>query len=83
MITEYFSEGSLYNLLRTQKLTEADAYDIVSQLCSGLNIIHLIGYVHRDIKLENVMIERRRPLVVKLIDFGFSEVIDRSKLKSG
>jgi serine/threonine protein kinase len=42
-----------------------------------------MGYVHRDIKLENVMIERRRPLVVKLIDFGFSEVIDRTKLKSG
>jgi serine/threonine protein kinase len=39
--------------------------------------------VHRDIKLENVMIQCKHPLRVKLIDFGFAERIDRKRLNSG
>ena len=41
------------------------------------------NYVHRDIKLENVMIASLDPIRVKLIDFGFAEVVNEKKLRSG
>ena len=45
------------------------------KLCFGLKSVHELGYVHRDIKLENVLIDGD---VVKLIDFGFAELINRN-----
>ena len=31
------------------------------------------GYVHRDLKLENVLLENSQTLKTKLVDFGFAE----------
>ena len=39
-------------------------------------------YVHRDLKLENIMLENDEGYDVKLIDFGFAEKINNSKLVS-
>ncbi|CAD8133114.1 unnamed protein product [Paramecium pentaurelia] len=39
-----------------------------------------IGYVHRDIKLENILIDKDQ---IKIIDFGFAEQINREVLTSG
>ena len=44
---------------------------ILKQIVSGLNYIHKHDIVHRDIKLDNILID---PVTqqIKLIDFGFS-----------
>ncbi len=46
-------------------------------MASGLAYLHAKDIAHRDIKLENVLIE---PLsgVVKIIDFGFSLQINKA-----
>ena len=36
--------------------TEKDAANLVRKILRGLSYIHSSGYVHRDIKLENIMI---------------------------
>jgi serine/threonine protein kinase len=35
--------------------------------------IHSLGWVHNDIKLENILIGYKDPSVIYLIDFGLSQ----------
>lgn len=42
---------------------------IMKQCLEGLNVVHKAGYAHRDIKLENIMIDYNNHIY--LIDFGF------------
>ena len=51
-------------------MEEHEAQKIIAQLISALNYLHSKSIAHRDIKLENVMLDFRGN--VKLIDFGFS-----------
>lgn len=51
--------------------------DILRQICTGLAWLHHLGYVHTDLKPDNVMITRGPlGLVVKLIDFGCVRVVE-------
>lgn len=54
-------------------MEEHEAQKIISQLVSALSYLHSKSIAHRDIKLENVMLDTRGN--VKLIDFGFSTQI--------
>ncbi len=40
------------------------------------------NFVHRDLKLENIMLDSKDGLEIKLVDFGFSEKINRDELIS-
>lgn len=44
--------------------------------------MHKNNYVHRDLKLENIMIENKENLNCKLVDFGFAEIINPTELIS-
>ena len=37
--------------------------------------------MHRDLKLENILIEEKKSLNIKLTDFGMSAVYETNKLK--
>ncbi|CAD8209126.1 unnamed protein product [Paramecium octaurelia] len=81
LITEYIKGGSLYQYLKERKqLTEMESIQILQKLALGLQQVHNLGYVHRDIKLENVLIDKDQ---LKLIDFGFAEKICRDRLING
>ena len=47
---------------------------IFKQVVDAVKYCHHKNVVHRDIKLENLLVNENR--VVKLIDFGFSIAID-------
>lgn len=53
---------------------------IVKQLCDAMSYAHKAGVVHRDIKLENIMLTRQGD--VKLMDFGLAKAISGSPDKS-
>ena len=45
----------------------------LSELVSAVEFVHAIGFLHRDIKTSNVVIDRRGHL--RLIDFGFAKQV--------
>lgn len=68
----------LYEYMRTRsfKITEARARDIVIEIADGLMYLHNYGIIHRDLKLENVMMsDTSDRALVKLADFGLSKFI--------
>ena len=82
VVMEYADGGSLLDYVRRRKkLAEPEAARFFHQMCRGLDYCHGNGVVHRDVKLENVLLDAGEN--VKLIDFGLSAVLagDGKKLK--
>ncbi|OGV50807.1 MAG: hypothetical protein A2X49_16270 [Lentisphaerae bacterium GWF2_52_8] len=52
-------------------------FSVALQTASGIQAIHEIGIVHRDIKPKNIMIETD-PVCAKLTDFGIAKYIEES-----
>jgi len=71
---EYFGGSNLKeHLKRTGPLSLLAAYQILSQICDGLQAAHSQGVVHRDLKSQNIMIGPS--LQVKIIDFGLARSV--------
>jgi len=76
IILEYLEFGCLADYIVENDLSEKSVANITYQIADALNYLNRYGIIHRDIKLENVMISQIEPnLQVKLIDFGFSKVL--------
>jgi serine/threonine protein kinase len=52
--------------------TDAELRRILSQVVAGIGHIHARGFVHGDIKLENILVQSIATLQVKICDFGFA-----------
>jgi serine/threonine protein kinase len=73
LVLEYIEGGSTHGYLKSKpnrRMDELTAKRIFYQLMSALDYLHSKCIAHRDIKLENVMLDRS--MNAKLIDFGFS-----------
>jgi len=51
-------------------LAEEEAKRLIKQLANVLAYLHSQGITHRDIKLENIILNTNKN--IKVIDFGFS-----------
>lgn len=72
---EFLPGGNLFELVQKQgTLGEERARGILSQLIKVVDFIHSKGFVHLDLKLENVLLTRdeHQALKIKLCDFGFA-----------
>lgn len=68
---EYASGGELFDhILAHRYLKEKDACKLFAQLISGVSYIHSKKIVHRDLKLENLLLDRSRNVIIT--DFGFA-----------
>lgn len=79
MVMEYLEGDELERILeRHGRLPLSRVLHIVIQLSDALDHAHSMGVVHRDLKLENVLLcrIRGRDDVVKLVDFGIAEILD-------
>jgi len=52
-------------------LPPAEAFDLAIQIADGLQAIHEVGIIHRDLKTANVMRDSRG--LVRLMDFGLAK----------
>lgn len=72
LVLEKVQGESLYSHLKSQqnrKLPEDYVKQIMRQLVSILAYLHAKQVTHRDVKLENIIVNQKG--VLKLIDFGF------------
>ncbi|XP_074045156.1 ribosomal protein S6 kinase-related protein isoform X3 [Macrotis lagotis] len=67
----YYSTGDLYSLWATVGcFSEASVRLFAAELALGVGYLHDLGIVHRDLKMENILLDERGHL--KLTDFGLS-----------
>ena len=70
---EFIGTTSLNNYIKSKSeksLIDEEVRFIFKQVCQAVNYCHSKNIVHRDIKMENILIDEQRQ--IKLIDFGFS-----------
>ena len=84
VIMELASKGSLFDYLHKNPKTKNNlSLDfknrITKQLISTMTYIHSRGYVHRDLKTQNILLDKN--LDMKMCDFGLTRL--KSELNSG
>ncbi|KAJ6497133.1 kinase-like protein [Mycena vitilis] len=90
LVLPYLPGGDLLGLVNNDNahgaLTETLLRRIWSELCKAVGWMHGVGLVHRDVKLENILLTTPFPFpagttapagpLIKLTDFGLSRFID-------
>ena len=74
-IMEHLEGITLSRRLARSSVSEETASAILKRLLSGLNAVHSLGMVHRDVKLENVLLKSKQSLEIRLIDFGLARYV--------
>ncbi|KAK5632683.1 hypothetical protein RRF57_008397 [Xylaria bambusicola] len=75
IVLEYASGGELFDyILNHRYLKDQAARRLFAQLISGVGYLHKKGIVHRDLKLENLLLDRNRNIIIT--DFGFANTFD-------
>ena len=73
LLIELVDGVGLREVLRTKSLDPAQAMALVPQICAGLQYAHEHGVVHRDVKPENLLLDRAGN--VKIADFGLAKLV--------
>jgi calcium-dependent protein kinase len=86
IINEFCPGGELYDQINNV-FSETQIAVMFRQILSGLAYLHSNNIVHRDLKLENILIKEVEKsketnedlFVLKIIDFGTAKIFDKNK----
>ncbi|EIE91312.1 hypothetical protein G6F46_001242 [Rhizopus delemar] len=86
IVLEYVEGGELFDLvqkmhyqsrLARQRVDETTIKNLFLQLVKAVKWLHEHHIVHRDLKLENILIHKENEqIVLKITDFGLARVVD-------
>jgi serine/threonine protein kinase len=78
LVMEWIEGETLEQRMIDRSLNVGDLLGILDQLCAALQAAHEKGVIHRDIKSQNVMLQRDTESLmrVKLLDFGIAKLND-------
>ncbi|KAI9481878.1 ovarian-specific serine/threonine-protein kinase Lok, partial [Coemansia mojavensis] len=76
LVLDLASDGELFDeIVSRQYLSEDDSRRVLLQLLLSIRHLHRMGIVHRDIKLENILLADKQKLRLKLADFGLAKIV--------
>lgn len=79
---EYVSGEDLKSMIRMMgRLSPGQAVSITRQVCEGLAEAHKLGVVHRDLKPQNIMIDREGN--ARIMDFGIARSLKAKGITDG
>ncbi|MCD4657398.1 MAG: protein kinase, partial [Planctomycetes bacterium] len=78
IVMQYVDGKTLSENNKSDDVTLKEQVSSILQTLDGLHYAHVRNIVHRDIKLENLMVDAQG--VVKITDFGFSKHIGSSNI---
>lgn len=77
IVIEYIRGNSLSNILKRNKLLSLnDSVYIVKQVLAGVGYAHAKGFIHRDVKPSNIMLNNEGQ--IKILDFGLSKNLEEA-----
>ena len=78
LVLELLKGGELFNkITKKSQYSEKSACALIKKLLSALNYLHSKGIMHRDLKLENLILKQEdNDIDVKIVDFGLAAIIN-------
>ncbi|MFT4546209.1 MAG: serine/threonine protein kinase [Verrucomicrobiales bacterium] len=73
IVMEFVEGADLQQVIRDGALAPSQAFGIVRQICDALEYPHVHGFVHRDVKPGNVLLDTGFK-VAKVSDFGVARL---------
>ncbi len=73
-ITMEFIEGQDLSSIAKERLPFEKSADIIYQVCTALDAAHAEGVVHRDLKPQNIMLDKSGRVIV--MDFGIARTME-------
>jgi tRNA A-37 threonylcarbamoyl transferase component Bud32 len=77
LLMEFVDGANVRQLLQAGPLEPALALSVIPQICDALQYAHEEGVVHRDVKPENILVDKRSR--VKIADFGLAKLVGTSR----
>lgn len=74
MVMEFIEGQDLKKIIRSKRLLPVDeALELAIQICAGIGFAHRSGFVHADVKSQNILMTSDNK--VKVADFGIAQAL--------
>ena len=77
LILEYCEGGDLENVLDKRKIPELEAKFYIAEIILGLEYLHSLDIIYRDLKPANILLDSRGH--IRLADFGLAKTFDEAE----
>jgi len=71
-------QSSLFDVISDNMLSNGEVQNIFKRICRTVETFHQAGLAHLDLKLENILLHHRKPII---IDFGSSWIVNEEEHK--
>lgn len=77
VLEEYINGITVSQVMDSEKYSYKSAKMVIKGVCNALEVLHSLNIVHRDVKPENIMVDKNGRVV--LIDFNVSRLVKIAK----